>query len=352
MSTQQTPGQGQLDIDQDSQFATRQTSDIEELIRSALQTDIPIYLEGPPGFGKSQIVQAVAAKLNMPMIDIRAAALLPEDISGLPVAPPPGSDDIRIRTLIPEWCARPQTETFVLFLDELNQASPSVQKALYQVVLDKVYANIRFPNMRVIAAGNAQNMWSELDSLSPALVGPAGRLTKVTLTESDLYPASIRYLTEKYPDEANVLFTGTQYIQLGIPRSIEKGIKLFRAWRAEQPATLSETSMSQLMQGTLRSLLTNVGFEKIFTMYFGEKKKDQKLSKNVSLNTLQRIKRTYDQGVGSTAVKRVAFKEIFPDGNWSDWLNQNGYTEADVAFLESVIQEAISYNPSDEGITP
>jgi hypothetical protein len=164
--------------------------------------------------------------MGLPLVDIRAAALLPEDISGIPL-PNKARDSVAFAP--PAWCIAHAPHRFVLFLDELNQASPPVQKALYQVVLDKVWANVHMPEMRVIAAGNPQSMWSELDPLSPALVGPDGRFTPVPLEANGLWPTTYRWLTHQYPEEMRRLQFDAGIAPRVSPRSIEKGIMLFRA---------------------------------------------------------------------------------------------------------------------------
>jgi len=292
---------------------------LEDFIAIALQSDIPLYLEGPPGFGKSALVRKIAAKLNYPIVDIRAASLLPEDISGLPhIQQRPASaldavpqtperaeanaNPATVKFAPPDWVlhyaaearqashadaqsARP-ANPFILFLDELNQASPSVQKALYQVVLDKTWAFQHMPQMRVIAAGNPQAMWSELDSLSPALVGAHGRLTPIQLSEEQLWPSALSYLATEYPEESRIVFgknaihranhdpafNSPTFFQGMAPRSVERGFQLYRATLGAGEATDSQEGAPDptaqwtacaALDITMRQLLTNRGWEKL-----------------------------------------------------------------------------------------
>jgi MoxR-like ATPase len=50
-----------------------------------LAADIPAFLWGAPGIGKSDMVSSVAKGLNLPLIDLRATLLDPVDLRGLPM---------------------------------------------------------------------------------------------------------------------------------------------------------------------------------------------------------------------------------------------------------------------------
>jgi len=54
-------------------------------LRECIEADIPAFLWGAPGIGKSQAIDQVAASLNMPVIDWRANLRDPVDVRGLPV---------------------------------------------------------------------------------------------------------------------------------------------------------------------------------------------------------------------------------------------------------------------------
>ncbi len=44
----------------------------------------PVFLWGPPGIGKSQVVRQCAEDLGLQLIDLRAVLLDPVDLRGLP----------------------------------------------------------------------------------------------------------------------------------------------------------------------------------------------------------------------------------------------------------------------------
>lgn len=111
----------------------------------------PVFLWGPPGVGKSQVVAQVAADLDLELLDIRAVLLDPVDLRGLPKI---GGDDRA------HWCPPaflPTSGRGVLFLDELNAAPPLVQAACYQLILDRRLGEYVLPEgWSVAGAGNRE----------------------------------------------------------------------------------------------------------------------------------------------------------------------------------------------------
>jgi hypothetical protein len=118
------------------------------ILKSGLSVNVPMFLWGPPGIGKSQIVAQVAAELNLPLIDIRAVLLDPVDLRGVP----------SVKNGTTRWNPPnflPTEGEGLLFLDELSQAPDSVQSSLLQLVLDRRLGEYCMPEgWRILAAGN------------------------------------------------------------------------------------------------------------------------------------------------------------------------------------------------------
>jgi hypothetical protein len=122
----------------------------------AFKTNRPVFLWGPPGIGKSEVVAEITEELGGHMIDLRMAQMEPTDIRGIPFfnkdngrmdwAPPIDLPDEELASKYP---------IVVLFLDEMNSAPPAVQAAGYQLVLNGRVGKYVLPkNVRIVAAGN------------------------------------------------------------------------------------------------------------------------------------------------------------------------------------------------------
>lgn len=126
-------------------------SEIKTSLELLIDLKQPVFLWGPPGVGKSDIVKQSAEKKGLELIDIRAILLDPVDLRGLPRVNADG---------LSEWCTPsffPQRGQGVIFLDELNAAPPLVQASCYQLVLDRRLGEYKLPDgWSIIAAGNRE----------------------------------------------------------------------------------------------------------------------------------------------------------------------------------------------------
>lgn len=125
-------------------------------ILTAFKAKRPIFLWGPPGIGKSEVVSEITNELGGHMIDLRMAQMEPTDIRGIPFfnrdlnkmdwAPPVDLPDEELASQYP---------IVVLFLDEMNSAPPAVQAAGYQLILNRRVGKYHLPdNVVIVAAGN------------------------------------------------------------------------------------------------------------------------------------------------------------------------------------------------------
>jgi hypothetical protein len=127
-------------------------------IRKAFKKQRPLFLWGPPGIGKSDIIHQLGEEIEAHVIDIRLSLWEPTDIKGIPYF------DSNSGTMV--WGAPSElpTEDFakqfphvILFLDEMNSAAPSVQAAAYQLILNRRVGQYRLPdNVLIVAAGNRE----------------------------------------------------------------------------------------------------------------------------------------------------------------------------------------------------
>ena len=121
---------------------------LDRLVRNRIKLSTMIW--GPPGIGKSSIVQQTAAAHKINCIDVRLSQLAPTDLRGLPVA-----DKVNhvSRWYPPEFL--PTKGRGVLFLDEINLAPPTMQGMAQQLILDRRVGSYEVPDGWLIwAAGN------------------------------------------------------------------------------------------------------------------------------------------------------------------------------------------------------
>ena len=127
-------------------------------IKHAITKKRPIFLWGPPGIGKSDIVHQIAETINAHVIDIRLSLWEPTDIKGIPYFDTnQGKMVWGSPAELPDAEMAAQHEAIVLFLDEMNSAAPAVQAAAYQLILNRKVGQYNLPdNVYIVAAGNRE----------------------------------------------------------------------------------------------------------------------------------------------------------------------------------------------------
>ena len=125
----------------------------------AFRVKRPLFLWGPPGIGKSELVEGIANELGGLMIDLRLGQMEPTDIRGIPFYNKDiGKMDWAPPVELPDEEMAKDYPVVVLFLDELNSAAPSVQSAAYQLILNRRIGKYRLPdNVVMVAAGNRES---------------------------------------------------------------------------------------------------------------------------------------------------------------------------------------------------
>jgi hypothetical protein len=125
----------------------------------AFKVQRPLFLWGPPGIGKSELVEGITKELNGYMIDLRLGQMEPTDIRGIPFYNKEiGKMDWAPPVELPDEETASQYPIVVLFLDELNSAAPSVQSAAYQLILNRRIGKYVLPkNVVMVAAGNRES---------------------------------------------------------------------------------------------------------------------------------------------------------------------------------------------------
>lgn len=162
----------------------------------------PVFIWGPPGIGKSSLVQQFAAQVGLPCVSLLGSQLAPEDLMGVPQI----VDGVS-RFCPPAMIAR--KEPYCLFLDELNACSHEVQKAFYSLIHERRVGEYVLPKGSiVIGAGNRAQDSAIVKPMSSALLN---RMVHVHLKvsnrdwlewakQSDIHPWVLEYIQNR-PDQ-------------------------------------------------------------------------------------------------------------------------------------------------------
>lgn len=161
-------------------------NELAEMLLENYQLKIPLYVAGPPGIGKSDIVKQTAQKiaerkereyiewnnlsiskkeeiLSAPekyfvLTDIRLAEYDPTDLKGLfDFLSEEANERDYLISKPPMWfiyTTKPGADG-IIFFDELPNAAPSVQKSAYQIFYDKQNGEFAMEDdVYIVAAGN------------------------------------------------------------------------------------------------------------------------------------------------------------------------------------------------------
>ena len=121
-------------------------------ITAMVKAQIPTFIWGAPGIGKSSIVKQVAKANGYDFIDLRLALMDPTDLKGIPFY-----DKEEHQALWAPPSFLPKSGSGILFLDELNSAPPDVQASAYQLILDRKVGEYTLPDgWAIVAAGNRE----------------------------------------------------------------------------------------------------------------------------------------------------------------------------------------------------
>jgi MoxR-like ATPase len=111
-----------------SESRTVNSIQARKALLQAFKVQRPVFLWGPPGIGKSELVEGITEELGGLMIDLRLGQMEPTDIRGIPFYNKEiGKMDWAPPIDLPDEETASQYPVVVLFLDELNSAAPSVQ---------------------------------------------------------------------------------------------------------------------------------------------------------------------------------------------------------------------------------
>lgn len=151
-------------------FCVREHDELS-LIRAYVEANIPVFLHGLSGDGKSDRVR----QIDPDALDIELVNETPETINGRAVYNETRSEIVDIK---PVWLIKLEKlcedgKLHILFFDELTNATKQTQSVIFKIVLER-FVNNRWPlpaNARIVAAGNDRSESSAAHDLAEPLFG-------------------------------------------------------------------------------------------------------------------------------------------------------------------------------------
>lgn len=142
-------------------------SAVKQSLKHLVTRKRPVFIWGPVGAGKSDVVASVAKELDLELRDVRLNLMDPVDLKGFPVVR--GTGKSQTMAFVPPNFL-PTEGKGILFLDEMNSPSQSVQAAAYQLILNRKLGDYEMPDgWAVIAAGNRRSDRSVVNDQPAAL---------------------------------------------------------------------------------------------------------------------------------------------------------------------------------------
>ena len=133
---------------------TQSPNEAKAAIRKCMKVNRPVFMWGPPGIGKSDIVHQIGAEQEREVIDVRLSLWEPTDIKGIPYY---NGQSNSMTWAPPIELPSDPNSTAILFLDELNSAAPATQAAAYQLILNRRVGTYYLPKgVSIVAAGNRE----------------------------------------------------------------------------------------------------------------------------------------------------------------------------------------------------
>ena len=142
-------------------------SSVKQSLKHLVARKRPVFIWGPVGAGKSDVVASVAKELGLELRDVRLNLMDPVDLKGFPVVRGTGKSQT-MAFVPPDFL--PTKGKGILFLDEMNSAPQSVQAAAYQLILNRKLGDYELPvGWAVVAAGNRASDRSVVNAQPAAL---------------------------------------------------------------------------------------------------------------------------------------------------------------------------------------
>ena len=190
----------------------------EEIIKGALQSDMPVFLHGRSSDGKSARVKQYDPDCEI--VYLRNAT--PDSLNGKSVY---NADTGEMIDIPPTWyknlcekCEAEPDKIHIVFFDEITNSLPSIQGMAFNIVLDKEVNGIwKLPdNARIVAAGNEVKDSLAANEIAEPLFNRFAHVYIKTTVESwlqwasehNIHPAIYAYIAYKKGETLRTKYDG------------------------------------------------------------------------------------------------------------------------------------------------
>ena len=200
-------------------------------LRSFVEADIPVFLHGLSGDGKSDRVR----QIDPDVLDIELVNENPETINGRAIYNEAKDEIIDIK---PVWLVKLERlcedgKNHILFFDELTNATKQTQSVIFKIVLER-FVNNRWPlpkNARIVAAGNDRSESSAAHDLAEPLFGRFAHIYIRTTVENWM-----PWAVDKRINPFVLEFLANNSLYLRTPYTGEEGYADPRRWEMASKA--------------------------------------------------------------------------------------------------------------------
>lgn len=309
---------------------------LKDVLETYIEADIPLFIHGTFGEGKSDIVRQVGEKLGYVVVDFRASQGLPEDVGGIvfhgnTIDPNTGEEIVTSVRGVPDliqrvWSVGGKTKKPVLlFLDEFNSATPTMMAAMYSIVLDRMAQGFELPkDTRIVLAGNLESDMSIVNHVPKAAENRMGHVyyTGPTIDEYMEYMSqrgihvSIMSFLKTNPGFLNGMYADDSMVdktepEIPTPRTWEFLSRLYK--QAEKDGKLNDPVHRMRITSSVVGGKAALAMESIFEILSGLRPYEEIIAnpKSVKMPPENNIKAQYVQllSVAANFVNREKVEE-------------------------------------------
>lgn len=245
-------------------------SEAKKSIRKCIKIKRPVFMWGPPGIGKSDIVKQIGQEQDREVIDVRLSLWEPTDIKGIPYY----NSTLNTMSWAPpaELPSDPDSNA-ILFLDELNSAAPATQAAAYQLILNRRVGTYILPDgVAIVAAGNRETDKGVTYRMPAPLANRFLHIELRTEFEDWLNWATMNYIHEQV---VGYLSFAKQDLYDFDPRSSSRSFATPRSWSFVSDLLGDD----DLDEGTLTDLVTGAIGEGLAVKFMAHRKVAKQMPK-------------------------------------------------------------------------